>query len=108
MSRQNDCHNETIVNFMTPPRKQLLLPSNLRVLGKLQRGARVVQCLLSRKQLQVFWKRPCHASLSTSGGRCVFPQGRQISKQETWGHLAVTGDQVFIRELKAIAAYRWR
>jgi outer membrane protein assembly factor BamB len=32
---------------------------------------------------------------------------RQISTQDTWGHLAVAGDQVFIRELKAIVAYRW-
>lgn len=33
---------------------------------------------------------------------------RTISKQETWGHLAVCGDQVFVRELNGIAAYRWR
>lgn len=33
---------------------------------------------------------------------------RKISDQETWGHLAVCGDQVFIRELNGISAYRWR
>jgi len=33
---------------------------------------------------------------------------RKIAKQETWAHVAVAGDQVFVRELKAIAAYRWR
>jgi len=33
---------------------------------------------------------------------------RNISDQETWGHLAVCGDQVFIRELKGISVYRWR
>jgi outer membrane protein assembly factor BamB len=33
---------------------------------------------------------------------------RTISDQETWGHLAVCGDQVFVRELKGIAVYRWR
>jgi len=33
---------------------------------------------------------------------------RKISDQETWGHLAVCGGQVFIRELKRISAYRWR
>jgi outer membrane protein assembly factor BamB len=33
---------------------------------------------------------------------------RKISEQDTWAHLAVAGDQVFIRELQAIAAYRWR
>ncbi len=32
---------------------------------------------------------------------------REVSEQETWGHLAVAGDEVFVRELKAIAAYRW-
>ena len=33
---------------------------------------------------------------------------RQVSKQETWGHLAVAGDEVFVRELKAIRAFRWK
>jgi outer membrane protein assembly factor BamB len=33
---------------------------------------------------------------------------RKISEEETWGHLAVCGDQVFIRELNGISAYRWR
>jgi len=33
---------------------------------------------------------------------------REIAEQETWAHLAVAGDQVFVRELQAIAAYRWR
>ena len=33
---------------------------------------------------------------------------RKISDQETWGHLAVCGDQVFVRELKGISVYRWR
>jgi outer membrane protein assembly factor BamB len=32
---------------------------------------------------------------------------REIAQQDTWAHLAVAGDQIFIRELKAIAAYRW-
>ncbi len=31
----------------------------------------------------------------------------RISKNETWAHLAVSGDQLFIRELNALAAYRW-
>lgn len=31
----------------------------------------------------------------------------KISDQETWAHLAVSGDQLFIRELKALVAYRW-
>jgi outer membrane protein assembly factor BamB len=33
---------------------------------------------------------------------------RKVSDQETWGHLAVCGDQVFVRELHGISAYRWR
>jgi outer membrane protein assembly factor BamB len=33
---------------------------------------------------------------------------RKVSDQETWGHLAVCGDEVFIRELNGISAYRWR
>lgn len=33
---------------------------------------------------------------------------RQISDDETWAHLALADDQIFIRELKALAVYRWR
>ena len=33
---------------------------------------------------------------------------RKISDQETWGHLAVCGDQVFVRELNGISVYHWR
>ena len=33
---------------------------------------------------------------------------RKIAEQETWAHLAVAGEQIFVRELRAIAAYRWR
>lgn len=32
---------------------------------------------------------------------------RMISEQDTWGHIAVAGDQVFIRELKALSVFRW-
>ncbi|MEM7357003.1 MAG: PQQ-binding-like beta-propeller repeat protein [Acidobacteriota bacterium] len=32
---------------------------------------------------------------------------RSVSKEETWGHLAVAGNELFIRELEAVAAYRW-
>jgi hypothetical protein len=27
--------------------------------------------------------------------------------EDSWAHLAVGGDEVFVRELEAIAAYRW-
>jgi outer membrane protein assembly factor BamB len=32
---------------------------------------------------------------------------RRIADAETWAHLAVAGDQLFIRELKALAIWRW-
>ena len=32
---------------------------------------------------------------------------RKVAKQETWGHIAVAGNQLFIRELKAISCWRW-
>lgn len=32
---------------------------------------------------------------------------RKIADAETWGHLSVCGDELYIRELNAIAAYRW-
>jgi outer membrane protein assembly factor BamB len=33
---------------------------------------------------------------------------RKISKDETWAHLAVCGDEVYIRELNAMVVYRWK
>ena len=33
---------------------------------------------------------------------------RKISEQETWGHLAVSGDQVFVRQRNGISDYRWK
>lgn len=33
---------------------------------------------------------------------------RKISDEETWGHLAISEGDVFVRELHAIAVYRWR
>ena len=33
---------------------------------------------------------------------------RNITKKPTWAHVAVAGDAVFVRELQAIAAYRWQ
>jgi outer membrane protein assembly factor BamB len=32
---------------------------------------------------------------------------RKVSDDEAWAHLAVCGDEVFIRELNAVAVYRW-
>ena len=33
---------------------------------------------------------------------------RKVSEQETWGHLAVSGDRVFVRELSGLSAYVWK
>lgn len=30
-----------------------------------------------------------------------------ISDQETWGHLAMVGDMLYVRELKGLSVYRW-
>jgi hypothetical protein len=32
---------------------------------------------------------------------------RKVARQETWAHIAVAGDQLFVRELKAISCRRW-
>ena len=32
---------------------------------------------------------------------------RKLTDSETWAHLAVAGDQVFVRELNALSAFRW-
>lgn len=33
---------------------------------------------------------------------------RQISEDETWAHLAVSGNELFVRELNGLAVYRWQ
>lgn len=33
---------------------------------------------------------------------------RRLTDQETWAHLAISDDALFIRELNAITAYRWK
>ncbi len=33
---------------------------------------------------------------------------RQVSEDETWAHLAVVGDMLFVRELRAMSTFRWR
>jgi outer membrane protein assembly factor BamB len=33
---------------------------------------------------------------------------QKISDADTWAHLAVSGDELFIRELNALAVYRWQ
>jgi outer membrane protein assembly factor BamB len=33
---------------------------------------------------------------------------RKVSEQETWAHLAVRGNEVYVRELTALSAFRWQ
>lgn len=33
---------------------------------------------------------------------------RKVADEETWAHLAVCGDELFVRELKAVSVFRWR
>jgi hypothetical protein len=32
---------------------------------------------------------------------------RKLGETDTWGHLAVCGDEVFVRDMKGLTAYRW-
>lgn len=45
--------------------------------------------------------------LRASPDRLELLDARQIANQPTWAHLAVSGDDVLVRELNAVAAYRW-
>jgi outer membrane protein assembly factor BamB len=33
---------------------------------------------------------------------------KKVSDQDCWGHLAISGDELFIRELKGISAWKWK
>ena len=33
---------------------------------------------------------------------------RKVSDKETWAHLAVCGDEVYVRSLDGLIAFRWR
>ena len=33
---------------------------------------------------------------------------QKVAEEETWAHLAVCGDELFVRELKALSVFRWR
>ena len=37
----------------------------------------------------------------------VIKESRKISDSPTWAHLAITGNQIFVRELEALACYQW-
>jgi len=32
---------------------------------------------------------------------------RKVGDVETWAHLAVCGDEVYVRDMKGLTAYRW-
>lgn len=34
-------------------------------------------------------------------------ESREISEEPSWAHLAISGRQIFVRELEAIACYEW-
>ena len=33
---------------------------------------------------------------------------KKIADQETWAHVAVCGDEIFVRELEGLALWRWK
>ena len=35
-------------------------------------------------------------------------ESRKISDEPSWAHLAVSGNQIFVRELKALTCYSWK
>ena len=39
--------------------------------------------------------------------KLVIKEEREISKSPTWAHLAMSGNQLFVRELKGISCYEW-
>ena len=45
--------------------------------------------------------------LAASPDRFLLVDQRTISSDETWGHLAMAGGTLYVREKSAIAAYRW-
>jgi hypothetical protein len=46
--------------------------------------------------------------IHASPAKFDFLDSRKIRDEETLSHLAVCGDEVFVRELKAISAYHWQ
>ena len=45
--------------------------------------------------------------IEASPEKLVIKEERTISKSPSWAHLAVAGNQLFVRELEAIACYEW-
>ena len=38
----------------------------------------------------------------------ILIDSRHIASDETWGHLAIVGQDIYIRERNAVTAYRWQ
>jgi len=69
------------------------------------------------KYCSMVWQKDRILALTNDGrlllieanpSRFVLVDSRKISTAETWGHLAIVGQQIYIRERNAIAAYRWQ
>ena len=69
------------------------------------------------KYCSMVWRKDRILALTNDGqlllihadpDRFVLADSRKISTAETWGHLAIVGQHIYIRERNAIAAYRWK
>ena len=68
------------------------------------------------KYCSMIWRQDRILALTNEGqlllihanpDRFVLLDSRQIASAETWGHLAMAGKQIYVRESDAVAAYRW-
>lgn len=46
--------------------------------------------------------------LRANTGKLNVISKRKVSNQETWAHLAISGDKLIIRELKGLSVYQWK
>jgi len=69
------------------------------------------------KYCSMVWRKDRILALTNDGrlllihadpSRFVLADSRKISTSETWGHLAIVGQHIYIRERNAIAAYEWK
>jgi outer membrane protein assembly factor BamB len=68
-----------------------------KYLSLVAQGDRIL-ALDQRGQLLLFRANPAKFDLLDQ---------RKLSDAETWAHLAVAGDELFVRELNALTAFRW-
>ena len=45
--------------------------------------------------------------IEASPEKLIIKEEREISADPSWAHLAISGKQLFVRELEAIACYEW-